>query len=150
MHYHNPDSKLAHVVIVYRDVQKMGPPSHRALGVNAMHTCKVLRKNGIQCDPLGVWPPKSLLKDIKAFPTCTHCVIEAPWIPVDVMIQLLVENPQINWVVRTPYQIGFLEIEPGAVNLLRDLMHMQDVEPNLTVATNSDRLSVILESVYQG
>jgi len=150
MHYHNPDKHLAHVVIVYRDVQKMGPFSHRALGVNAMHTCKVLRKNGIQCDPLGVWPAKSLLKEIKLFPTCTHCVIEAPWIAVDIMAQLLIENPQIHWIVRTHSQIGFLQVEPGAVSILRELMHMQDVELNLTLATNSDRLSNILENVYQG
>jgi hypothetical protein len=149
-HYHNPHAKLAHVIIVYRDVQKMGKYSHKALGVNAGHTCKVLRKNGVLCDPLGLWPASDLVKELKRFPTATHVVIEAPWIPVDIIAGALRDLPQIHFLVRAHSQIGFLQVEPGAVTNLRDLMLMQDGELNLTVAANSSRLSDIYENVYQG
>lgn len=149
-HYHNPSKKLAHVLIVYRDVQKMGKYSHKALGVNAAHTCKVLRDNGILCDPIGLWPASTLVAEIKKHPTATHVVIEAPWIPLDIMAQALRELSQVHFIVRAHSQIGFLQVEPGAVQLMRELMRMQDGELNLSVAANSNRLSYIFENVYQG
>ena len=150
MHYMNPDKKAAHVLIVYRDVQKMGPYSHKALGVNAMHTAKVLRKNGIRADVIGAWPANTIAGEVSKYPSATHVVIEAPWVFPQTMWELIRRFPNIHWLVRTHSQIGFLQVEPGAVDNLRELIHMQDGELNLSVAANSSRLAYFVENVYQG
>lgn len=149
-HYRAPAAKHAHVIIVYRNVQKMGPYSHRALGVGALHTCRVLRRQGIAADPLGVWPPEALFGDMARFPDATHVVIEAPWIATATMLNLMATFPNVQWLVRAHSQIGFLQVEPGAIAIMRDLMLVQDDSLNLTVAANNAKLAEIFENIYQG
>jgi hypothetical protein len=59
-HYHNPHAKLAHVLIVYRDVQKMGRYSHKALGVNAGHRQCLRISLGTKLAKRGAYNPEAL------------------------------------------------------------------------------------------
>lgn len=150
-HYRAPSAKTAHVLIVFRDVWGMtGDYSHRALQVGAIHTVKVLRKNGIAADLVGIWPPESLYEVMKKWPTITHVVIEAPWIPTEVMVNLSIMFPAVHWIVRVHSQIGFLQVEPGAVTLMRDLLALQDASLNVQLAANNQQMANLVEELYQG
>jgi hypothetical protein len=149
MFYKDPSAKKARVVIFYRDVQRMGPYSHKALGVNALQTCKVLRKLGIHADPKGVWP-QTQIEDELLKEAYTHAVIEAPWVSMEYLGQLLSKFPNVHFVVRTHSQIGFLQVEPGAIKNVRDMIVMQDGVLNLSVATNSKALEYFLSKTYRG
>lgn len=155
-HYLAPSHKTAHVCIFYRNFQK-GPTraSHIGLGVSALHTCRVLRKQRIQADPYGIWNayptkdyPESISTILERTPTCTHAVIEALFISVADMSKLLTQFPQVEFVCRNHSQVGFLQVEAGAVNLLREYLTLQDGSLNFKFAGNSDRFAKYVESVY--
>jgi hypothetical protein len=167
MHYHSPDKAKAHVVIFYRDFKDYGEGScdyddydgyeentgggyrcHRGLGVNAVQTAKVLRKNGIFCDVA----PVSGLEDVRtklASQIPTHAIFQALWIPSDEMAKLCAEFPDTHFIVRCHSQIGFLQVEPSAIKTLRDLLFQQELLLNLSVSSNTLRLQGFMQDVYK-
>ncbi len=118
------------------------------LGVTALHTVRVLRRAGIAADAQGVWTADDVHAALLARPETTHCVIEAPWVPLGETEKLLARFPRVHFLVRSHSQIGFLQIEPGAITLLRDLAALEDHALNLSVATNSRSLKAYLEGAY--
>ena len=148
MHYLDHRKEAAHVVIFYRNFQAHNSNySHIGLGVNALHTAKVLRKHGIRCDVQGVWTVDDVRKGLRTFHP-THAIIEAPWISVLDTETLLNEFPHVHFIVRAHSQIGFLQVEAGAIKILRDLMVLQEMQLNLTVATNTRRLQAFMQTTY--
>lgn len=148
-HYLHPSHERAHVVLFYRNFQAHQPNyCHVGLGVNALHTVKVLRREKIRCDVFGVWTPEHIREKLKSLPSATHAIIEAPWISAAETAKLLFEFPHVHFVVRAHSQIGFLQVEPGAIKILRDLLDMQEGVLNLTVSANSKKLCTFLEKTY--
>lgn len=166
MHYTAPDKKRAHVVLFYRDFKDYactdygdygydgeentgtGYKCHRGLGINALMTAKVLRKNGIRCDlvPAGNVADVRVALD-KYAPT--HAIIQALWVDGDDQASLCVDFPHVHFIVRVHSQIGFLQVEPKAIKILRDLMFLQEIQLNLTVSSNTHRLRDYLTGVYK-
>jgi hypothetical protein len=124
--------------------------SNIGLGVNALHTVRVLRRAGVVVEAASVAAPADVRACLVERPGVTHCVIEAPWVPRDAMADLLRAFPRVHFLVRSHSQIGFLQIEPGAIQLLRELLTLQDNSLNLTVATNSLTLKRFFETAYGG
>lgn len=151
MHYLDPRKEKAHVLLTYRNFMAGDKPQcHIGLGVNALHTAKVLRHHHVRCDIEGVWQPTDIDAALKRHPGITHCFIEAPWISAQPMAELMFRWRDVHFVVRSHSQIGFLQVEPGAIKILRDLMHMQESFLNLTVAANSKKLAMFMERIYLG
>lgn len=150
MYYLDPQHKNAHVLIIYRNFM-VGNPNfcHQGLGVNGIHTVKVLRNNKIRTDLIGVWTPEHVEEALVKNPSTTHCVIEAPWISANRLQQMLFKHPNIHFIVRSHSQVGFLQVEAGAIKIIRDMLSMQDSVLNLTVAANSTRLANFLEHTYK-
>ncbi len=161
MHYTSPDKKNAYVLIFYRDFKDYGDygdyggdydtgyKCHRGLGINALMTAKVLRKQGIRCDVVPVKGPNSIGPEMLKRPGATHAVIQALWVPADDQSQLCHDFPNTHFIVRCHSQIGFLQVEPGAIKILRDLLFLQELELNLTVSANTRRLHEFLEKTYK-
>ncbi len=148
--YLNPDVSSAHVLLFYRNFQAHRPQyCHIGLGVNALHTAKVLRRAKVKCDVYGVYEPHHIREKLLANSTVTHAIIEAPWISSGEMAKLLFEFPDVHFVVRAHSQIGFLQVEPGAIKILRDLLDLQDSMLNLSVSANSSKLCEFLEKTYK-
>src|SRR5574337_678285 len=86
-YYVHHDTSKARVAIFYRNFQLkpigkgLSPHYHISLGVNAMHTAKVLTKHNVKTDVFGVWQPEDVEKQLELNPDITHAIIEAPWIP---------------------------------------------------------------------
>lgn len=152
MFYHDPDRTRAHLIIFYRNFMAYGGGnhSHIGLGVNALHTSRVLRKHHIRCDPYGVWTMDDIRGRLQKHPTTTHVLIEAMWLSADQTATLMSEFPDVHFLIRSHSQVGFLQVEAGAVKILRDLLYLQDGSLNLTVSANSERLTTFIERTYRG
>ena len=117
-----------HVLIVYRNflARAENASSHIGLGVNAMHTARCLRKAGVLTDVAGVWTPEQLSTLLDTRPEITHVIIEAPWIPTAKMEAIAWRFPRVRFVLRCHSQIGFLQVEAGAVKLFLEAAKLQD------------------------
>jgi hypothetical protein len=138
------------VLLLYRNLAKAEVGSNIGLGVNALHTVRVLRRAGVVVEAASVADPADVRARLGERIGLTHCIIEAPWVPRDAMAELLLAFPKVHFLVRSHSQIGFLQIEPGAIQLLRELLTLQDNSLNLTVATNSLTLKAFFETAYSG
>lgn len=56
----------------------------------------------------------------------------------------------MHFLVRSHSQIGFLQVEPSAIQLLRELLILEENFLNLTVAANSVELKHFFETAYGG
>lgn len=160
MHYHDPNKKAAHVVVFYRDFHdyddyggEYGSEGgyghcHRGLGINALMTVKVLRKNGIHADLAAVGNVKGV-RDYLTKNGATHAVIQALWITAEEQAQLCSDFPLTHFIVRCHSQIGFLQVEPGAIKILRDDLFLQEGLLNLSVSANTHRLTEFLHHTYK-
>jgi hypothetical protein len=157
MYYQHHDTTRAHIVIFYRNFQLKPvagkgcvPHSHIGLGVSAMHTAKVLRKHHIKTDVFGVWLSKDIENRLRELGDCvTHAVIEAPWVGLKEMEDLLYQFPHVHFIVRSHSQVGFLQVEAGAVQLLRDYALLEDSTLNFSIAANSQRFCEFMELTYR-
>lgn len=165
MHYTDPSAKAAYVVIFYRDFKEYGDygdygeygdygyepgnKCHRGLGVNALMTAKVLRKNGIHCDVVAVKDVSDVKKFLSTSAVPTHAIFQALWVPANDMQELCTTYGATHFIVRCHSQIGFLQVEPTAINTLRDLLFQQELSLNLTVSSNTRRLQCFLQDTYK-
>lgn len=125
-----------------------GYKQHRGLYINALMTARVLRKHGIQCD----LAPVGQVSDVVAYlkDHCpTHAVFQAIWVPAKDMGELCVAHPRVHFVVRAHSQVGFLQVEPRAVKILRELLYLEQQVLNLTFSANSSRLTEFLVDTYK-
>ena len=162
-YYQNPDTSRAHVVVMYRDGKEYGNGAgdyggdgygggyrqHRGLYVNALMTARVLRKEGVACDVAPVADETSVAGFLKAHPGVTHVVFQAVWVAPDTMAELCAAYPSVHFVVRTHSQVGFLQVEPRAIDVLRAMLLLEQQQLNLTVSTNTERLQEFLVATYR-
>jgi hypothetical protein len=158
MHYHDPDKKRAHVIVFYRDFKDYDDYGdygyegygrcHRGLGINALMTVKCLRKAGICADLSAVMHLEDVKKELTKH-NPTHAVIQALWISAEDQAELCQAFPNTHFIVRCHSQIGFLQVEPNAIKILRDLLFMQELQLNLSVSANTHRLREFLEQTYK-
>lgn len=156
-YYLHNDLSKARLAIFYRNFQLKpvgkgtAPHSHIGLGVNAMHTAKVLRRNKIRTDVFGVWNPDDVEAHLSKPENqdITHAIVEAPWIPTKRLELLTFKFPNVHFICRSHSQIGFLQVEAGAINLLREYALLQDSVLNFTLAANSARFCEFFETAYR-
>jgi hypothetical protein len=153
MHHHDLTRPIrrVHVALFYRKFMAANSPyCHVGLGVNALHTVKVLRRHGISSHAQGVENVAAIEAYLNAHSETTHVVIEAIWVNTPAMLNLAGSYPEVNFLVRSHSQIGFLQVEPGAVKLIREQLVAQEGTINFRVAANSRRLGGFLQDAYAG
>ncbi len=122
---------------------------HAGLSINAVQTEKVLRRAGVDVHIFGVPQPGDVLKKLQGMETAPkRVVIEAIWVDIPTLKALLAAYPDIEFLVRTHSQVGFLQVEPPAVKILREMLTLQTQMANLRVSANTTRLAVLLERAY--
>lgn len=141
----------AHIVLFYRNfmAQKGTAYKHIGLGVSAMHTVKVLRRHDISADVHGIWIVDHIREYLKTNLHVTHALIEAPFIGHEEMAALCSDFPRTQFICRVHSQIGFLQVEAGAVKLIREYLRLQDTSLNFTLAGNSTRFTKFIEVAYR-
>jgi hypothetical protein len=138
--------------IFYRNFLAGKPPQcHIGLGNNALLTCKVLRSLGYKADLLGVWTAEDIEKALSATgpaAEATDAIIEAAFIDTLAMRTLMFEHPSVHFVSRCHSQIGFLQVEAGAVRWFREYGYLQDSSLNFSFSANSLRFCTFWRGVY--
>src|SRR5450755_870363 len=104
------------VVIAYKNFAANRNISHIGLGVAAVNTAKVLRREGIQTN---VWPILSAA-DLRARlqkQSAEHVIIAAPWIATAELQSLATEFTETYFAVTCHSNVGFLQADPSGVKL---------------------------------
>jgi hypothetical protein len=126
------------VVLAYKNFAATRNISHIGLGVSAINTAKVLRREGIKTD---VWPivnPADLRAKLIANPA-HHVIISAPWIPTHQLQALSMEFCDTHFAVNCHSNVGFLQADRNGVKLMRELMELEMGTHNIHLAGNSRR-----------
>ena len=126
------------VVLAYKNFAAHRNISHIGLGVAAINTAKVLRREGIVTE---VWPILSasdLRTRLQAAPQ-KHVIVSAPWIPTAELQSLSNEFPQTHFAVNCHSNVGFLQADRNGVRLIREVMELELGTANVHLAGNSRR-----------
>lgn len=126
----------------------VGSYSHYNVGglaANALHTADVLRRYGIDVDPIGVKDLDEVRSAVGTF--CpSHVVIEAVWVKPAEMIQLARDYPLVEFIVRAHSKMGFLQVEPEAIPVMRAIIDCG--LRNLHFSSNNQEFAQSLSEVY--
>ncbi|MBV8072154.1 MAG: hypothetical protein JO270_19770 [Acidobacteriaceae bacterium] len=126
------------VVLAYKNFAANRNISHIGLGVAAINTAKVLRREGIATQ---VWPIMSaadLRSKLTASPA-QHVIISAPWIPSADLHSLSTAFPSTHFAVNCHSNVGFLQADRNGVKLVRETMDVEMCTANVHLAGNSRR-----------
>jgi hypothetical protein len=126
------------VILAYKNFAANRNISHIGLGVAAINTAKVLRREGINTE---VWPilsPADLDAKLAVAPV-DHVIISAPWIPTADLQELCIRYPNTRFAVNCHSNVGFLQADRNGVKLLREAMDLEVGNSNFHLAGNSRR-----------
>lgn len=135
------------VALVYKNFAAHRNISHIGLGVAAINTAKVLRREGIETD---VWPILSA-PDLKArlhSEPVEEVIISAPWIPTADLLNLSSAFPRSRFTVTCHSNVGFLQADRNGVRLVRELMDLELGSSNIHLAGNSRRFCHWIRSAF--
>jgi hypothetical protein len=126
------------VILAYKNFAANRNISHIGLGVSAINTAKVLRRENIKSD---VWPVISasdLRSRLRAAPA-SDVIISAPWIPALEMQGLSNDFPDTHFTVTCHSNVGFLQADRNGMRLVREMMELELATANVHLAGNSRR-----------
>jgi hypothetical protein len=137
------------VVLAYKNFAANRNISHIGLGVAAVNTAKVLRREGI---PTNVWPILSAA-DLRARLQETpaqHVIISAPWIATADLQSLANQFTETYFAVTCHSNVGFLQADPGGVKLVRETLELAMATHNIRLGGNSRRFCHWMEATFGG
>jgi len=126
------------VILAYKNFAANRNISHIGLGVAAINTAKVLRREGTKTE---VWPILSasdLRNRLKSAPAA-HVIISAPWIPALEMQSLSNDFPETQFSINCHSNVGFLQADRNGIRLVREMMELELATANVHLAGNSRR-----------
>lgn len=118
------------------------------LASNALHTVGVLRRLGVDASVQLVAGFDDLKQYMAFNPGVTHAIIEAVWV-TPVQVKLLSNiHQQTMFVVRAHSKIGFLQVEPEAIPIIRGIIKLSETQKNVAFSSNNEEFCDALEEVY--
>ena len=112
------------VVFAYKNFAAARHISHIGLGVAAINTVKVLRRDGFSAE---VWPVVSAddLDNRLANESADHAIVSAPWIPTAKLQQLTAAHLKTVFAVNCHSNVGFLQADRNGMKLVREAMDLE-------------------------
>ncbi|HTS48966.1 MAG TPA: hypothetical protein VMH05_13540 [Bryobacteraceae bacterium] len=138
---------MQRLILAYKNFAANKNISHIGLGVAALNTCKVLRRENIAAE---VWPvasPVELGERLKEQPA-SHVVVSAPWMPTLEMHRLVAAYPNTRLAVNCHSNVGFLQADANGVTLVREAMEIEAATPNFHLSGNSLKFCKWVRSAY--
>lgn len=145
------------LAICYKNFSANRGLSHIGLGVAAMQNARALRALGYIVE---IWPilsaadlasqlaaDRELAKLPQHLPV-THVVISAPWIPTVQLTPIVRQYSATEFVVVSHSNIGFLQADPTAIQVLRSGSELEQAAPNFHIAANSDKFQTWWLAAY--
>jgi glycosyl transferase family 4 len=135
------------VVLAYKNFAANRNISHIGLGVAAINTAKVLRREIMKTD---VWPILNAadLRQKLSSAWAEHVIISAPWIPAAELQGLANDFPDTHFAVNCHSNVGFLQADRNGVKLMREVMELEMGTPNVHMAGNSRRFCSWVKSAF--
>lgn len=145
------------LAIAYKNFGANKGLSHIGLGVSAMQNARALRALGYIVE---IWPilsqtdlayrlhvDRNNARSPHHIPV-SHVVISAPWIPTADLANLVHQYSDVEFVVVSHSNIGFLQADPQAINLLRSGSELEQAAPNFHIGANSAKFKLWWTSTY--
>jgi len=148
-HHVAPSIQTARVALVYKAPADAGY-AHVGLGRTCAATAKVLRAAGIWAEIWGCVSPDALLERLRSADCAanersacspTHVVIAAPWISTPELQAIAAEFVDVEFVVTSHSNWGFLAADPYAVKLMREAAALHLAGHNIRPAGNCERFA---------
>jgi hypothetical protein len=141
-----------HILICYKNFSKDCQVSHVGLGVTCNYNAKTLRANGIFAEAKAIFGADDLttflLSQENGLRPITHVVISAQWIPTKFLAKMVIQFPHIEFAQLCHSNIGFLQAEPPAIDLVRQAIDLEIGTPNFVAAGNNLRFCKALQNMY--
>lgn len=139
------------LLICYKNFSKDCSVSHVGLGVTANYTAKTLTHHGMYAQALPIFGADDLTTFIRSqqdtLPV-THVVICAQWISSYHLARLTRNFPQIQFALNCHSNVGFLQAEPPAIELVRQAIDLETGTSNFHASSNNLRLCKALQGMY--
>jgi glycosyltransferase involved in cell wall biosynthesis len=128
------------VIFTYKNFAAARNISHIGLGVAAINTAKVLRREGFDAE---VWPVVSAddLHRRLADEFADHVIVSAPWIPTAKLQQLTAAHPNTVFAVNCHSNVGFLQADRNGMKLVREAMDLEMGTHNFHLGGNCRRFA---------
>lgn len=148
MNYHNN----IRVLNCYKNFSKDCNVSHIGLGVTAAYTAKTLSMKGYRAEALPIYGADDLSvfirkQELSPRPV-THVIIMAQWIPTHIIAKMVREFPHIQFALNCHSNVGFLQAEPPAIDMVREAIDLEIGTPNFHASSNNQRLCNALFHMY--
>lgn len=138
------------VVIFYKNYRNYHGISHVGLGVSALNNCKVLNAIGIKTRVVPIETPEDLGKFLEQQTQLpTHVIIQAPWIPAGILGQYAAKFHDVQFAAVCHSNVGFLQVEPNAIKLMKEYLSLEAETPNFHTAGNSEIFCQWIENSYE-
>lgn len=141
------------VAIIFKDFANWTGLSHIGLNVAALTNARVLDQHGIHTTVFPVRHNIDVVNSIFEYERehrkpLTHVIISAPWMSRHDMKTLIEYFPYIQFVVECHSNIGFLQADPNAVEIIRAVIALSFTHPNIVLAGNSKPFVEWASKVY--
>jgi hypothetical protein len=150
--HHPHPFKNCRVIICYKNFSKECDVSHIGLGVTAQYTAKTLVNHGVRAEAKAIFGSDDLTKILEheehRGQPITHVVICAQWIPIPNIARLCLRFPITKFALNCHSNVGFLQAEPPAINILRQAIDLETGTTNFFASVNNQRLQYALEGMY--
>ena len=136
------------LLLVYRN-KCYGKPGTATLGlgVNCLNTLAVLKRLKIPANAVAVWTAEDIQPAIEKYRPSV-VIIEAPWLSTEEVLKLCTTNQYIHFYIRCHSDLAFLQVEPGAVNLIRETVLYSESLLNLNMSGNSKSFCSFIQELY--
>ena len=147
-HHLAPTLETARVWIVCHGVESHA--SHIGLRISADYTAKSLYQRGVWAEALCAKTVAELEARIDAAKSASldrgevrpsHLIIAAPWIVAKDLARLAATHPEINFYEVSHSNVGFLQADPHAIKIMRDVCELQVSTHNVFAGGNSQKFT---------
>lgn len=143
-----------HIGIFFKDFAHWIRSSCVGLNVAGYSTAKYLKQMGVDATGFAVKDNIGLVTAIDCYNQThkhpmTHAVISAPWLAIWDLKSLLTHYPDMQFVILSHSNVGFLQADPGAVKLFRLYIELASEYSNLHIGGNCAAFSEWLALVYR-
>lgn len=140
------------LLICYKNFSKDCDVSHIGLGVTGNYSAKTLCANGYNAQAKAIFGADDLtafiLAEEKTKRPVTHVVICAQWIPTRYLAKMCFQFPHIKFALNCHSNVGFLQAEPPAIDLVREAIDLEVGTSNFYASSNNQRLCTALQNMY--
>lgn len=138
-----------HLLLCYKSYSSDRNISHIGLGVSALNIAKVLKKHGLTVDVAAVVSAADIIARVRADSSITHVVIAAPWLSSVDVGGLISKFPRVEFAVNVHSNVGFLQVDPSGVKLLREYIDLEQGTTNFRISANSKKGVLWTRAAYQ-